>query len=100
MSITPDKIADLQVKQLEIVQGIIARLANYGATLKNYCVTLVTAIAGASVTLQRPGIALLSLLPLILFLSFDAQFLRNERRYRELFNKLRQEDWGTLPKFE
>lgn len=100
MAVSPDKIADLQVKQLEIVQGIISRLANYGATLKNYCITLVTAVSGASITLQRPGIALLALLPLVVFLLLDAQFLRIERRYRELFNILRQEEWGTPPKFE
>jgi hypothetical protein len=99
MAISTDKIAELQVKQLEMVQGIISRLANYGATLKNYCVTLTTAVCGFAVTLQRPFVALLALLPIVVFALTDAQFLRVERRFRALFDQFTQEEWGHLPKF-
>jgi len=99
MSISTDKIAELQVKQLEMVQAIITRLANYGATLKNYCITLTTAVCGFAITLQRPVVALLALLPIIIFAALDAQFLRIERRFRGLFDSLRQEEWGRLPTF-
>jgi len=100
MSISADKAADLQAKQLEMVQAIVARLANYGATLKNYCITLVTVVSGFAVTLQKPGIALLALMPIIVFSLLDAQFLRIERRYRSLFNKLTREEWGVPPAFD
>jgi len=30
----------------------------------------------------------------------DAQYLRVERRFRGLFDRVRSEDWGTLPTFE
>jgi hypothetical protein len=99
MAISADKIAELQVKQLEMVQAIIARVGNYGATLKNYCITLTTAVCGFAITLHRPIVALLALLPIIIFALLDAQFLRVERRFRGLFNGLRQEEWGILPKF-
>lgn len=99
MSISKDKIAELQVKRLEMVQAIISRLANYGATLKNYCITLATAVCGFAVTLQRPLIAFLALLPIIVFALLDAQFLRVERRFRALFDQFTQEEWGTLPQF-
>jgi hypothetical protein len=99
MAISADKTAELQVKQLEMVQAIIARVGNYGATLKNYCITLTTAVCGFAITLHRPVVALLSLLPIIIFALLDAQFLRVERRFRGLFNGLRQEEWGILPKF-
>jgi hypothetical protein len=99
MSISTDKTAELQVKQLEMVQAIIARLGNYGATLKNYCITLTMAVCGFAITLQRPVVAVLALLPIIIFALLDAQFLRTERRFRGLFDVLRNEEWGVVPKF-
>jgi hypothetical protein len=100
MTISVDKAAELQVKQLEMVQAIIARLGNYGATLKNYCITLTTAVCGFAITLHRPIVTLLALLPIILFALLDALFLRIERRFRGLFDTLRQEEWGIPPKFD
>ena len=99
MKISADKAAELQVKQLEMVQAIIARLGNHGATLKNYCLTLITAVCGFAITLHRPMVALLALLPIITFALLDAQFLRVERRFRGLFDALTREEWGVPPKF-
>jgi hypothetical protein len=75
-------------------------LRGYGATLKNYCITLVTAICGLAVTLNRPGITLLSMLPIVTFSLMDAQYLKTERRLRALFEMERLEDWRTLPMFD
>src|SRR6516162_7621959 len=99
MTISPDKTAELRVKQLEMLQAIIARLANYGATLKNYCITLTTAVTGFAITLRQPIAVLLALIPIIIFALLDAQFLRNERRFRGLFDELTREDWEALPRF-
>jgi hypothetical protein len=99
MTISADKTAELRVKQLEMVQAIVARLGNYGATLKNYCITLTTAVCGFAITLHRPVVALLALLPIVIFALLDAQFLRIERRFRGLFDRLRQEEWEVLPTF-
>jgi hypothetical protein len=98
MTITPDKIADLRVKQLEIVQSIIARIASYGANLKNYCITLTTAICGFAITLHRPLVIVSAIVPVVVFMLLDAQFLRVERRFRALFDQLRG-DWDVLPRF-
>jgi uncharacterized protein (DUF486 family) len=100
VEITPDKIADLRVKHLEMLQTIVGRMAAYGATLKNYCLTVTTAACGFGVTLQRPLVALVALLPIIIFASLDAQYLRVERRFRSLFEQFRQEAWSTMPTFE
>jgi hypothetical protein len=99
MPLSADKIADLRAKELEILQAIIARLATYGATLKNYCVTLTTATAAVAVSLQRPGAIFLALLPIIVCSLLDAQYLRNERRLRGLYHQVRVEDWSTPPAF-
>jgi len=97
MSISKDKIAELQVKRLEMVQAIISKLANYGATLKNYCITLTTAVCGFAVTLHRPLVAFLALLPIVVFALLDAQFLRVERRFRALFDLFAKEMGDAAP---
>jgi hypothetical protein len=47
-----------------------------------------------------PAAALLALLPITTFALVDAQYLRIERRFRALFDRVRSEDWGTFPSFE
>lgn len=98
--IAPEKIADIRLKHLEMIQLIIARMANYSATIKNYCITLTTATCGFAITLQRPIVVLLALLPIFVFAMLDIQFLRMERRFRALFDQVRKEDWGKMPTLE
>ena len=83
-----------------MLQLVITRLANHGASLKSYCVTITIALCGFSVTLRQPGLALFSLMPITIFAILDAQYLPNERGYRSLFNRVRLEDWGELTKFD
>ena len=100
MEISPEKIAELRIKHLELIQAIVARLANQGATLKNYCITVTTAVCGFAVTLQHPIVALLALLPILTFAAVDTKYLSTERRFRALFDRVRQEDWAIMPSFE
>ncbi len=83
----PEKIAELRVKHLEMLQGLITRMAGYGASFKSYCITVVTAVLGFAFTLHRPAVAALALLPLINFALVDAQYLRVERRFRGVFDR-------------
>jgi len=100
VEIGPDKIADLRVKQLEMVQAIVARVAGNGASLKNWCITVTTAVCGFAISVRRPLVALVAVVFILLFALLDAQYLRVERQFRALFGKLRSEDWGTFPSFE
>jgi hypothetical protein len=99
-SLPVEKAYELRAKHLEMIQSVITRLASNGATLKSFCITLVTAVCGLAATLQRPNVALLSLLPIFAFAIVDAQYLRTERRMRGLYDKERREDWRTPPTFE
>jgi hypothetical protein len=98
--VPPEKIAELRVKHLEMLQTLITRMASYGASFKNYCITVVTAVIGLGFTLHRPIFSALALLPLLAFALADAQYLRVERRFRGLFDAVRREDWSTMPSFE
>lgn len=96
----PEKIAELRVKHLEMVQALVTRMAGYGVSFKSYCITVVTAVLGFAFTLQRPAVAALALLPLLSFALVDAQYLRIERRFRSLFDTVRSEGWLEMPTFE
>src|SRR5215831_20528454 len=97
---TPDKIAELRVKHLEMLQGLITRMAGYGASFKSYCITVTTAVIGFAFTLHRPAVAAIALLPVVAFAIADAHYLRVERRFRGLFNVVRNESWDVVPSFE
>jgi hypothetical protein len=100
MTISAEKIAELRIKHLEMLQSLITRMAGYGASFKSYCITVTTAVIGFAFTLHRPAVAALALLPVIAFGVADAQYLRVERRFREIFNLVRKESWDTMPSFE
>ena len=67
MGIAPDKIVDIRLKHLELIQAVIARMSNQRATVKNYCITITTAVCGFAVTTQHPIVSFLSLLPIVIF---------------------------------
>lgn len=99
-NLSPEVIAELRLKHLEMLQGAIARMATYSASLKNYCITTVTAISGFAISLQSPLIAMIAILPTLIFALLDGQYLRNERRFRKLFDRVRREDWQTATGFD
>jgi hypothetical protein len=96
----PEKIAELRAKHLEMLQSLIARMAGYGASFKSYCITVTTAVIGFAFTLHRPAVAALAFLPVIAFGVADAQYLRVERRFRAVFNLIRNESWDAMPSFD
>ena len=100
MDIEPAKNAELRVKHLEMIQGIVTRMAGQAAATKNYCMTLVTAVCGFAVTSHHPGMALLALVPILVFALLDARYLKLERCFRALFDQTRLEPWGTPPSFD
>jgi hypothetical protein len=95
----PSKFSDLRVKHLDMLQAVIGRMSNHSATLKNYCITLTTAVCGIAVTWKQPRAALIALFAVTIFALLDAQYLRLERRFRDEFENVRKQDWGTRPDF-
>jgi hypothetical protein len=100
MTLPPEKLADLRVKHIEMLQTVISRMSSYGASFKSYCITVATAVIGFSFTLHRPGVAALALLPIMFSALADAQYLRVERRFRGAFDLVKKQDWGVMPTFE
>jgi hypothetical protein len=95
----PEKIADLRLSYLEMLQAAISRMASNSATLKNYCVTLVAATCGLAITIEAPAVILLGWLPVLVFAYLDSKYLQLERCFRSLYDGARQEDWTSMPSF-
>jgi hypothetical protein len=73
---------------VDLLQGIINRLANNSASCKTWCLGLVAAFIGLAGASKSPGIASYALLPVLLFGCLDAMYLAQERAYRQLFRKV------------
>ena len=72
-------------KHLELIQGIITRLAQNSFFLKGWTVTLVAAVFVLQFKAPVPLFLLIALLPILAFWGLDAYFLQQERRYRGLY---------------
>ena len=69
-------------KHLEIMQGVIQRMADNSRSCKVWCVTLVSAILVLVARTGKAEHALIALAPTILFYVLDAYYLALERGFR------------------
>lgn len=75
-----NKLHDCMLKEIDLIQEVIKRMAHNSFLIKGWTVTLVLG------TFLFNGKALLAFIPLISFWYLDAYFLRQERLYRRLYN--------------
>jgi hypothetical protein len=73
---------------INLLQGIIARLAGNSASCKTWCLTLVTAILSLAGTMKNPALVEVALIPVIVFGFIDTMYLTQERAYRDLYTKV------------
>jgi len=71
---------------LQIYQNIISRMAANSSAAKTWCITLVSAILVVVADKGKPDLALLALLPIVLFMFLDSYYLLMENRFRGTFN--------------
>lgn len=89
---SPDHDSPAVQKHLDIMQGVITRMAENSRSCKIWCVTLVSAVLILVARTGEPQHALIALAPTILFYFLDAYYLSLERAFRssysEFVNKL------------
>ena len=68
-------------KHLEIMQGVITRMAENSRSCKVWCVTLVAATLVLVARTGEPRHALIALIPTLLFLFLDSYYLALERAF-------------------
>lgn len=78
-----------RIKHMEMVQAVVARLGGNGFVVKGWAITVAGAFQGFSVTRENGWLALVGILPTVLFWFLDASFLRSERAFRVLFERVR-----------
>lgn len=78
-----------KVKHLEMIQGVINRMAANSFMLKGWAITLVSGFFALSDKDSNPMYFLVVYIPIFLFWILDGFYLRQERLYRLLFDEIR-----------
>lgn len=78
-----------KLKHLELIQGVITRLATNSFQLKGWSVVLVSALFALAVPGSRAAFVYLAYIPAIVFWGLDGYFLWQERLYRALYDHVR-----------
>ena len=76
-------------KHLELIQGIINRLAGNLFYLKGWAITLITGLFALSSKDMNTSYMLIAYFLVIIFWGLDAYFLCKERQFRALYNDVR-----------
>lgn len=80
-----------KLKHLEFIQTIIARMANNSFLIKGWSVTIAAAFFALAAKDSDQIFSVLAIFPILVFWYLDAYYLRQERLFRHLYNKVRTE---------
>ena len=85
-----------KMKHLELVQGVISRMASNSFMLKGWAVTLVAGIFALAEKDSDKLYFIIAYVPVIVFWGLDTYYLLQERLYRSLYDKVRQTHEGNI----
>lgn len=91
---------DDQTKHLELIQGVVNRLAGNSFAYKGWAITLVAALFALGAKEANAAYIFVGLLPALAFWGLDAYHLRQERLFRALYDGVRKMDvavWEVEP---
>ncbi|MCU0568943.1 MAG: hypothetical protein MUF49_20380 [Oculatellaceae cyanobacterium Prado106] len=71
---------------LNLLQGVITRMAGNSSNCKSLCITLVSAIAVFIADKGQPHYIVITIIPILLFSLLDAYYLGLEQGFRETYN--------------
>jgi len=103
MSKEPDRVLEFsdfgeaRIKHLELIQAVISRLGTNGFLVKGWAITAAGIFLGFAVDRASWELAVVSLMPTFGFWGLDAYFLRCERLFRHLYNRVRVGDDSIAP---
>ena len=86
-----------KMKHLEMIQGIVNRLAHNSFLLKGWSVTIVAGLLALSVaTGEKIAIISIALIPIVVFWILDGYFLWMERLFREVYKHVSQKEESEI----
>ena len=77
-----------KLKHLELIQGVINRMAGNSFLLKGWSVTLISALFALAAKDSNQFFIYLAYFPCVTFWGLDGYFLWQERMYRKLYKKV------------
>lgn len=94
---TTDKLVDLRVAHLNMIQGVISRMSGFSAGVKNFCTTISAAIIAVAYQKQVPMLVWAGAAVVLIFCIMDTYYLGLERRYRELYERVAARPFDQAP---
>lgn len=73
-------------KHLDFIQAVVTRMSAASSTAKSWLLPVVTATYGYALTQKADSIAALGIAAVIVFAFLDANYLRQEKAYRKLYD--------------
>lgn len=83
------------IAYLQMIQSTIDRMSTTSAIFKGFCATVVIGILTTSFIDLNKWILLLAALSVLSFLFIDIYYLKLERRFRALYNRVRSGEHGV-----
>jgi hypothetical protein len=78
------------IKHLQLIQGVISRLAGNSFSYKAWAITIVAALFALSAKEVKAQYLFVAIIPTIAFWGLDAYYLRQERLFRKLYDSIRK----------
>jgi hypothetical protein len=88
-----------RVKHLEMIQAVVSRLGGNGFLIKGWAVTIAGVFVGLAVNGEDCSFARVGMASSVIFWGLDGYFLRAERRFRALGDRVRKFDSKIEPFF-
>jgi hypothetical protein len=82
-------------QHLQLIQSVVARMAQNSFNLKGWCVTLVAALFALGAKDANLRTAAIAFMPVVIFWFLDGYYLWKERQFRELYTKVAKDEEGN-----
>ena len=90
---------DERTKHLDMIQGVVSRMAGNSAAMKRYCIIAVAVGVAVYKTINDPwAVAALGVM-VVVFWGLDARYLQQEKWFRDLYDQVRSEPPDRRPDF-
>ena len=84
-----DNLSSNTITYLQMIQAAIDRMATSSAVFKGFAATIVAGVSAISFGDTNKWVLLLSFIPVLCFMILDIYYLRLERRFRFLYDRVR-----------
>lgn len=91
MDISKGNLHSDKILHLQMIQNVISRMSTTSAIFKGFAATTVTGLFALSFTSSDVWMSILPIIPVFCFFIMDAYYFRLEKKYRILYEKIRND---------